>query len=365
MNFKFVYFNILLFVCNISFAQTHIVDIDDNAPIPFIHVISDKGIIVGTSNIDGMIDLKSISAVTEKVNGSVSFHHISYQSKEMKMENLIKSDTVKLTKNNFMIPEIVITDKSLKPVYLLLKGFYRSYQIENGIPKYYTDGIVEYYISKNQLKNRIIQHRTFRNKKLVDAEKKRNIMVSMVVAGTPYINPKTEIDELNKDYSFERLDDKLLIKKMDSIVGVISHDKQSNLVQVNIDLIAPEKEIVGSIFNYTSKRTIIDITENYSSTDITNLVKDDLLNRKEYRKIFFKHKKDKDFVEIDVLHEFYVFDKQYLYKSDLKGIDLSSNFGLNESSNYTDEYWNELQKHNIPKLPEQIENLLGKILEKY
>jgi len=152
---------------------------------------------------------------------------------------------------------------------------------------------------------------------------------------------------------------------MDSIVGLISHDKQSNLVQVNIDLIAPEKEIVGSIFNYTSKRTIIDITENYSSTDITNLVKDDLLNRKEYRKIFFKHKKDKNFVEIDVLHEFYVFDKQYLYKSDLKGVDLSPNFGLKESSNYTDEYWNELQKHNIPKLPEQIENLLGKILEKY
>ena len=140
MNFKFVYFNILLFVCNISFAQTHIVDIDDNAPIPFIHVISDKGTIVGTSNIDGVIDLKSISAVT----GSVSFHHISYQSKEIKMENLIKSDTIKLTKNNFMMPEIVITDKSLKPVYLLLKGFYRSYQIENGIPKYYTDGIVEF-----------------------------------------------------------------------------------------------------------------------------------------------------------------------------------------------------------------------------
>jgi len=365
MNYKYFYFSLLIFICNFSVAQTHIVDSVDNTPIPFVHIISNKGIIIGTSNIDGIIDLKNIPALKNEVNNSVSFHHISYQNTEVKTDNLMNADTIRLIPKEILLPEIVITNKSQKPVWLVLKGFYRSYQIENGIPKYYTDGIVEYYISNNQLKNRVIQHRSFRNKKLVEAEKKRINTVSMVVACTPYINAKTEIDELNNDYSFEKLDNKKLIKKENANVGSINFDKQSGLIQVNVDLIAPAKEKERSLFNYTSKIASINITENYSSTDFSNIIKDDLVSRKEYRKIFFKHKKDKEFVEIDALHEFYVFEKSYLYKSDLKGVDWSSNYSLKESCNYSNEYWNELQKYNIDKLPEHIENLLGASLEKY
>lgn len=365
MNLKLLYFNLLLFLSNLVIAQTNIVDSDNNTPIPFVHVISDKGIILGTSNIEGIIDFARINALTNHENKSVSFHHISYENEAWEMENLLNTDTVKLKQRFIVLPDIVITNKSQQPVYLVLKGFYRSYQIENGMPKYYTDGIVEYYISKNQLKNRVIQHRSFRNKMLVDAEKKRVNMVSIVAACTPYINAKTEIDELDKEYSIEKETDKEIIKKQNAIVGSIIQDKQSRLFQVNIDLIAPEKDKTRSLFNYTSRITSIDITENYSSTDFTNIIKDDLVSRKEYRKIYFKHKKDKEFFEIDVVHEFYVFDKQYLYKSDLKGLDLSPNFSLKESCNYSNEYWNEFQKYNMLKLPEYIEKLLGTTLEKY
>lgn len=365
MKHKLLYFCILLSFCNHSIAQTHIVDIDNNTPIPFVHVISDKGIILGTSNMDGIIDFRKINASSNHENKSVSFHHISYQNEEWEMANLLNTDTVKLKQRVIAIPDIVITNKSQEPVYLVLKGFYRSYQIENGIPKYYTDGIVEYYISKNQFKNRVIQHRSFRNKMLVDAEKKRVNMVSIVAACTPYINAKTEIDELDKEYSIEKEIDKQFIKKQNAIVGSIIQDKQSRLFQVNIDLIAPETDQTRSLFNYTSKITSIDITESYSSTDFTNIIKDDLVSRKEYRKIYFKHKKDKKYFEIDVVDEFYVFDKQYLYKSDLKGLDLSSNFSLKESCSYSNEYWKEFQKYNMLKLPEYIEKLLGTTLEKY
>lgn len=364
MKYKLLYISLILIICNCSFGQLHIVDCKDNTSIPFVLVISDKGIIIGTSDVDGIIDFRNNTSLKNEKNTSISLHHISYQNKEVEISSLLNTDTIRLTPKDVLIPEIIISNKA-EPVYLVLKGYFRSYQMENGVPKYYTDGIVEYYISKNQLKNRVIQNRSFRNKELVDAEKKRVNTVSMVVACTPYINAKTEIDELNKDYTFEILNNQKVIKKENVNVGFLSFNKPLGLTELNIDLIAPAKEKTRSLFNYTSKITSINITENYASPDFSTIQKDELVNRKEYRKIFFKHKKDKEFIEIDVLHEFYVFEKKYLYKSDLKGVDNSSNFSLKESCNYTTEYWNEVDKYGIEKLPSDIEKLLGTTLEKY
>lgn len=364
MKCKLLFISFLVLICNYSIAQIHIVDSIDNAPIPFVHIISENGIIIGTSNIGGIIDIQNNVSIQNVKNSSISFHHISYQNKDVEVNSLSNTDTIKLNQRDVLISEIKVTNKS-EPVYLVLKGFFRSYQIENGTPKYYTDGIVEYYISKNKLKNRVIMNRSFRNKKLVEADKKRINTIRMIVACTPYINAKPQIDELNSDYSFETINDKKIIKKENVNVGLMNLDKQSGLIELNIDLIAPAKESVSSLFNYTSKITSINITENYSSSDLTNIQKDDLINRKEYRKIFFKHKKDKGFIEIDALHEFYVFEKKYLYKSDLKEVDHSNNFSLKESSSYSTEYWNELNKYSIEKLPSDIEKLLGTTLEGY
>ena len=364
MKIALLYF-ILLFTSIISIAQTHFVDINDKTSIPFVHVISDKGIIIGTSDIDGIIDFSKIKPITNHETQFVSFHHISFDNKVLKIENLIHTDSIMLEQRDFQIPEITVTNKSQKQVSLVLRGFFRSYQTENGIPKYYTDGIVEYYISNNQLKNRVIQYRSFRNKKLEEAEKNRINKVSITAASIPYINCKPEFNELNKTYSIDIENDNRRIKKNNSTVGSVIRDKESKIFQVNIDLIAPEKDKTQSLFNYTSKITNIDITENYSSSDFENIAKDNLISRKEYRKMYFKHKKDKDFVEIDVVHEFYVFDKQYLNRSDVKGLDLSANFSLKKSTNYSNEYWKENQKYNILKLPEYIEKLLGTTLEKY
>lgn len=364
MKYKSLYISFLVLICNYSIAQIHIVDSVDKTSIPFVHVISDSGTIIGTSDIDGVIDFQDNLSLKKENKTSVSLHHISYQNRKVEINSLIDADTVVLTPKNVLIPEIIISNKS-EPVYLVLKGFFRSYQVENGLPKYYTDGIVEYYISKNQLKNRVIQHRSYRNKTMVEAEKKRINTVGITAACTPFINVKTQMDELNGDYTIETINNKKIIKKENVNVGFLNCDKQSGLIQLNIDLIAPEKEKTRSLFHYISKIASINITENYFSTDVANIRKEHLVNRKEYRKIYFKHKKDKDFIEIDALHEFYVFEKKYLYKSELQGVDNSNNFSLKESCNYTTDYWNELDKYGIEKLPLDLEKLLGTTLEKY
>lgn len=361
MSVKLLCLFTLLFSGAVVFAQTKFVDSIDKTPIPFVHIISDGGTIIGTTNIDGMIDFRSIPALKD---GYVSFQHISYQSQEFQVNQMFNIDTIQLTPKNILIPEIVVKNKS-EPVYLVLKGYFRSYQIENGVPKYYTDGIVEYYMAKNQLKNHVVQYRSFRNKELVEAEKTRVNTIRMVVAGVPYINAKTELEELDDEYTLEWHENRKLIERESSTVGFIYLNKSAGRVEVNIDLIAPALEKERSLFNYTSKIRSINITGNYTSADIGNIKKEDLISRKEYRKILFKHKKEPDFTEIDVLHEFYVFDRYYLYKSDLKGLDLSGNFSFQESSNYATEYWKDLGKHYIEKLPDNIERLLGTKLESY
>lgn len=299
----------------------------------------------------------------------IIIQHISYDNLAISYDHLKNIKIIRLNRTQNNLPEVtVVGSKYNKPEILVLKGYYRSYQLEDSIPKYYTDGIVEYYISKKRkkgLKNRVIEYRSYRNEELVKKEKQRANMVSMVVAGVPYINSLTIIDDLDKNYSIQQLSDHQIIKRDNSTVGIIRTNKPLNRVQIDIDLIAPQKEKTRSLFKYTSKITHINITENYSFQGLSKLSKDNLESRKEYRQIYFKHKKDKDFVEIDVIHEFYVLEKRYLTKEELKDIKTSSFFGLQRSHSYSHEYWKDLDKNHIPKLNKNIENLLGTKLKLY
>ena len=69
--------------------------------------------------------------------------------------------------------------------------------------------------------------------------------------------------------------------------------------------------------------------------------------------------------EIDVIHEFYVLEKEFLFKSDLKNVEISDHFGLLQSTKYSDEYWKNATKNGIPELSVNIRKLLGKELTPY
>ncbi len=187
---KISFFLILTLIGNFAIGQTHIIDKQDHSPIPFAQLFSEGGRLVGTSNINGIIDVSNLSKFVYKSTNVIYIQHISYNNLSVPYDSLKNTDTLYLNEKPVFLPEVTVTAKSAKPDILVLKGYFRSYQLEDSVPKYYVDGIVEYFISlknKKPLKMKVLDHRSYRNEELVKKEKQRAYMVSMVSAGVPYI----------------------------------------------------------------------------------------------------------------------------------------------------------------------------------
>lgn len=52
---------ILILVCKFAIGQIRVIDSQDSLAIPFVHLISEGGVLVGTSNINGYIYVNNIS----------------------------------------------------------------------------------------------------------------------------------------------------------------------------------------------------------------------------------------------------------------------------------------------------------------
>lgn len=368
MKYKFLksfIFISLFFICKITVGQIQILDKLDNSPIPFAHLISEKGDLIATSDINGNIDLGRLSRMVDE-ESNIIVQHISYNNLRISYSKLKRSKSISLLVRKIALPEVKVNASHDKNMILVLKGFFRSYQLVDSVPKYYTDGIVEYYItSKNKLKNRVVEHRSFYNAQIINNEKIRVATVSMDVAGIPYIDALPIAKQIGEEYSFKKVNNMFDIEKEDSIVGRIKTENELGKVQVSVDLIAPQMDRTRKLFGYISKIPKIMITENYFSRNPLKPIKSNLESRKEYRKIYFKHKKDKVFSENDVIHEFFVINSYYISKTKLKKVKMSGSFGLLRSTSYSKEYWKRLEEHNIPALNKNIERQLNTKLIPY
>lgn len=80
-----------------------------------------------------------------------------------------------------------------RPHYVRLKGYYRSYQWNNSVLKYYNDGIVEYFVDlkKNRSDNNVYISSCMRNNQLVAKDRKRAFTYSDDQTGKPLqMSPK-------------------------------------------------------------------------------------------------------------------------------------------------------------------------------
>lgn len=364
---KIKYPLLILLILSGNFCMGHIriLDKQTKEPISFAHIISNEGNLVATSTIDGCISIDNISKFCKSNSDSLIVQHISYSNLKIGYDDLLKSEDIYLESRSYSIPEFEISSR--QPDYMVLRGFFRSYQLDNNIPKYYTDGIVEYFINlkgDKKLTYRIIECRSYRNEELIGKEAKRTNTVSIAAAGIPYIESETAIDQLGKEYSIISDSDGYKIKKDAVVIGEIGVDELKSKVQISVDLLAPKKEEVHSLFGYTSRIVNIQVSENYRANQYLGLSKGDITCRKEYRKLFFKHKKEKEPTQIDVIHEFFVTSKNCMGKSEVKRCKTLTSYGL-PKTNYSTNYWETVSKDLVPALNENIEKLLGCELKLY
>lgn len=327
--------------------------------IPFANIISSDGKLVGLSNINGNINKNKILKSLKEKSNKLIIQHLSYNNYNISVESFKDADTLKMNKRQNLLPEVTAIPENKKVYdYIVITGYYRCYQLEDSITKYYKDGIVEFYIPKKgkNIKRIVLNSRYFLNKELIEQQKTRKFMVNINGTVIPNLNQGSILDELGKQYTTKEYQGAKLILRSDSVVGTLRPDSSRGLINIYVDLIAPQNEEIHNLFNYTSRITNINISENYWSGEISSFSKSDLESKKEYRKLFFKHKKDKSETAIDIISELYIVDKKYVSKEDYSKKKKVSDQSY--SSVFSNEYWNDLSRYNIPQLSEPIKLLL-------
>jgi len=340
-------------------AQIRLTDQTDGQPVAFAHLLTDDGRLAATSDINGVVDTTYL-----KGNNHISIQQIAYQTLELSSAELKNAKTIKLMRRIITLPEVTVGKASKEKMYLVLKGYFRGYHLEDGIPKYYTDGIGEYYIEPDGkgVKFRMLEYRTFRNEAQIAKAKKRTVMVVVGLACTPYFrNGKVFTDRLGNDYTLSPSKNGADVLKKTVKVGFARINTSSDFIQANVDVLAPRKERDFKLLGYSCRIMGNEQTEVYRTTDLSQLTFDNLESFTQSRRVLFKHKTDPAETGIN---EFYVYEVRQVPKSLLKGIKFSG-YGLRHSHDYTHNYWEELLEHNIPPLSRNISEALGKSLIMY
>lgn len=348
-------------------AQIRLSDEADGQPVAFAHLLTDDGKLAATSDINGIVDTTLLSQTLLKGNKHISIQQIAYQTLELSSAELRNSTVLKMQRRIINLPEVTVGKASKEKMYLVLKGYFRGYHLEDGTPKYYTDGIGEYYIEPDGkgVKFRMLEYRTFRNEVQIAKAKKRTVMVVIGLACTPYFRSgKVFTDRLGAEYAFSPTKSGADILKKTSKVGFARTNASSECIQANVDLLAPRKEKDFTLFNYICRIVGNEQTEVYRTTDMSQLTFDNLESFTQSRRVLFKHKKDPTETDNTGINEFFVYEVRQVPRSTLKGIKFSG-YGLKHSHSFTHNYWEELPKHNIPPLSRNIEEALGKSLIMY
>ena len=302
----------LLFIVNLNvLGQAVLLDKTTNQPISYAQILNNKGAVVGTTDIDGNLPQNLSDEI-------VTIQHIAYNPENLKSSQFKKSKSVFLAPIDYQLKEVTVTAKNTD--YIYLKTYFRSYQLNDSCMKYFRDGFLDFFINvKHKDTERFVQKiRTFQNNELLEKDKKRtNTLVDKYIY-TPYLDGLTLIESLKKEgwrYNVDSIDCRLLLNEM--VGGVIRLDTVQGILRVEYDALATKEKKPKTLFGYTTRLENFYQTENYIyKSEYQSYM--DLINRKNYRKLFFSHKKEPKEQMIEVFDELYVLEHKYISKDEMR-----------------------------------------------
>lgn len=302
----------LLLIVNLNvWGQAILLDKTTGQRIAYAQILNSKGAVVGTTDIDGKLP-QDLSDET------VTIQHIAYNPKDVKSSQFMKDDHVYLSPTEYQLKEVTVSARNIE--YIHLRTYFRSYQLNDSCMKYFRDGFLDFFIDvkhKNTEKF-VIKIRNFQNDSLITNDKKRaNALVDKYIY-TPYLDGLTLIETLKKEgwrYDTDSIDSRLRLNEM--IGGAIRLDTTNWVLRVEYDVLAADDKKPKTLFGYTTRLENYYHTENYIYRPEYQSYMD-LINRKNYRKLFFSHKKDPKEQMIEVFDELYVLEHEYVSKNEMK-----------------------------------------------
>lgn len=358
---------LLVLTSSYSIAQIRVIDSKTRLGIPQVHLISSDGILLSVSDVEGILDIKS-DFIAHYERDVIEISHVSYHKQKMILADLIAKGSIALTEKKFLLDDVEISDNRDNRDVLVLKGYFRSYQIDNNIPKSYADGIVEYYISSSKgLKLRILDCRYYRNKNTYHAalKDKKNFSTTGDRASPPYIYKKTILKKKPDNYY------PIIKNSLDSTSNTIIIDDKtmlimdSNKVTVSRNKVTPETSYSRSFLNIKFEFEHQSLTEVYSLDNGYWNDKSYLTKHLTYLKQFIGHKKsNKPPVKVESIGEFYVIEIKYMSNLEFKRTNTISFFGP-ARTNYKTQFWKDLEGYGINEPPSFIQSLFGNTLVAY
>ena len=213
-------------------------------------------------------------------------------------------------------------------------------------------------------KQNITQSRTYRNISLVENQKRRAIDVQVESFGLVYIPKTSTLGDLDKHSLVVKKENGYDIVNQKTKIGHILLDSARGSLELNIDIFIKNRGKERKFLGYRGKFLNHAIYEKYSGLNLPFKSIENLKAKKDYRKILFKHKSEKNYTTIETIHEFYVSDKRYVSRADIKGKKFVEYNKVKYSKNYDKEYWENISQR-IPQLNEKIKRNLGTVLKEY
>lgn len=293
------------------FGQSVLLDRTTAQPIPFAQILNNKGAVIGTTDIDGILP-QNLS------NELVTIQHIAYKPQIVNASQFKKGGTIFLTPFEYNFPEVTVTVKNAD--YIYLRTFFRSYQLNDSCMKYYKDGFIDFviYLKQKKVERFIRKVRNFQNNELIQKDKKRtNVLVDKYIY-IPYLDHITLVEKLKKrgwKYNNEDKNSRLYLNGI--VGGVISKDSIHKRLRVEYDVLATKDKKHKKLFGYTTRLENYYQTENYVNRPNYQSYMD-LLCKKDYRKLLFSYKTDTKEQLVEVFDELYVLEHKYISKEELK-----------------------------------------------
>lgn len=137
---------------------------------------------------------------------------------------------------------------------------------------------------------------------------------------TPYLEKNTLIERLKHDGWRCQTDSAMsVLCRNDIQAGAVRTDTTSGICLVAYDVLEGRDEKKETLFGYTTRLVDHYQTETYRyREDYQSYM--DLINRKDYRKIFYKYKKDTAEQIVEVVDELYVLGAEYVSAQEMKEI---------------------------------------------
>lgn len=143
MKFKIIALVILLGVFGARAQRLQVVDVDGQ-PIPYVCVTNERGVLVGTTDENGMLE-------NTKNEKHLSLSHVAYKAKSVSTDT-IASGVVVLDDVGFMLNEVIVKPKEL----LYVQTYFRLVYFDDEGPLYYRGGVVDntYDIAKKKVSSK-------------------------------------------------------------------------------------------------------------------------------------------------------------------------------------------------------------------